>query len=282
MKLAYVCTNLNNSAETMVAIDSLLANPSHEYRCIVVDNQSRADEAERLRRYADAHPNVDVLFNRENLGYFPGLNVGLEYLQREAPDFVHAVVGNNDLEFPARFGDDVQRNAALFRTYPVVSPSIVNLDGEHQNPHVIKGISPLRECVYDLYYTSYGLARIIQQVALLTRGVTRRGDEEHHTCGREIVQGHGSCYLFGPRFFAEVKRLWAPTFLFGEEFCLSKQLADLGHKIYYEPSISLVHVCHASIDRLPSKRRWEMARDAHRLYRNYNPIRSAMWRGTTQ
>lgn len=272
MKLAYVCTNFNNSDLTVAAVNSLATNVGHELRCIVVDNASRPAEQDKLRRLADARPDVDVFFNERNVGYFGGLNAGLACLRRSLPSFEHAVVGNNDLEFHGSFVDSVAHNLHLFERYPVVSPSIVTVDGEHQNPHVIRGISPLRERVYDLYHANYHLALLIRWLARQSRGRLRRGDEDEHAHGQEIVQGHGSCYLFGPRFFVEFEQLWSPTFLFGEEFFLSKQLADKGYKVYYEPSISLVHVSHATVSHLPSRRQWELSRDAHRIYRQYNPV----------
>ncbi len=274
MKLAYVCTNYNKSAETIAAIDSLLVNTGHAYRCVVVDNQSRPEEAERLRRFAAGRPGVEVIFNAQNVGYFAGLNVGLDHLQRTAPDFVHAVVGNNDLLFPPDFADSVARQAARFETHPVVSPTIVTTNGEHQNPHVIEGISTLRERIYDLYHANYLIALLLKWLARPLRRVLRRGDEDNHEAGREIAQGHGSCYLFGPRFFAEFGRLWAPAFLFGEEFFLSKQLAEKDFKVYFEPSIAVTHASHVTVGQLPSRRHWELTRQAHRLYRQYNPIPS--------
>lgn len=274
MKLAYICTNYNNTEKTIAAIDSLVANTDHKYRCIVVDNQSWPEEAVRLQQFAVSRPGVEAIFNKQNIGYFAGLNVGLDHLLRTGSDFVHAVVGNNDLIFPPDFADTVSRNAVRFETHPIVSPSIITVDGEYQNPHVFKGISPFREHMYDLYYSNYQLALLIKLLARHTQPLTRRGDEKHYDKGGEIAQGHGSCYLLGPRFFAEFGRLWAPTFLFGEEFFLSKQLAEKGCKIYYEPSIAVTHVSHASVSQLPSRRHWDLMRQSHRVYRQHNPISS--------
>ncbi len=272
MKLAYICTNYNNSDETIAAIESLLANHGHEHRCIVVDNLSRPEQADLLRAYAEGRPEIDVIFNDKNVGYFAGLNIGLERLKRTAPDFVHTVIGNNDLLFPSNFTDSVAAQESRFQSHPVISPSIITTDGEHQNPHVIHGISRWREYMYDLYYSNYGLARLLKWFALYLRPVIRRGDEALHADGGEIVQGHGSCYLFGPRFFSEFGRLWSPTFLFGEEFFLSIQLADKGFRVYYEPSICVAHACHASVSLLPSRRHWDLMREAHHVYREHKSI----------
>ena len=272
MNLAYVCTNYNSSADTVRAIDSLQANGGHDVHTIVVDNQSQASQQAVLRDYASGRDDVDAVFSTDNTGYFGGLNVGLRRLRATRPDLVHAVVGNNDLIFPVDFIDTVQRQRSLFDQYPVVSPNITTLDGAHQNPHVISGISPLRERLYDLYHLNYHFARPLMWLSKQLRGTARRGDEDHHDTARQIWQGHGSCYLLGPRFFSEFTELWAPTFLFGEEFFLAEQLKAKGYAVYYEPSISVVHACHSSVAQLPSRRHWELSRDAHRVYRKHNPI----------
>lgn len=274
MKLAYVCTNYNSSADTVRAIESLRANAGHQVHSIVVDNGSRPDQQAVIQEFAARSDDVDLVLSATNTGYFGGLNVGLERLRQTRPDLRVAVVGNNDLIFPAGFVDLVERQRPLLDRYPVVSPSITTLDGEHQNPHVIGGISSLRERLYDLYHSHYLMALLLRAVARRTRRVTRRGDEDQHAQAREIWQGHGSCYLLGPRFFEEFGLFWAPTFLFGEEFFLAEQLKRKGYRVYYEPSIALVHACHSSVAQLPSRRHWELSRDAHRVYRRHNPIGS--------
>jgi GT2 family glycosyltransferase len=145
----------------------------------------------------------------------------------------------------------------------------VTLDGEHQNPHVVKKISKSREVVYDLYYSNYLLARLILWMARATRSLTDREDERQYRTAQPIYQGHGSCYLIGPKFFEHFQELWAPTFLMGEEFFLSKQLSDKGMKTWYTPAIQVTHCCHGALGSLPSKKLWQFARDAHRVYRRY-------------
>ena len=54
-----------------------------------------------------------------------------------------------------------------------------------------------------------------------------------------------------------------------EEFFLSKQLSDVGQQVYYDPAIQVIHHWHGSLEKLPGKLRWELARDASREYRKY-------------
>jgi GT2 family glycosyltransferase len=269
MKLAYVCTNYNNSAFTLAAVDSLMRNQNHDIVVFVVDNASAPDEVCKLRPLAQRYPSVHVIEGQHNVGYFHGLNVGLKALRQQRPDIEWVVAGNNDLEFPEDFCKCLEENAGALQDHSVISPDVVTLDGEHQNPHVISNISAIREIFYDLYYSNYQLGRLIYKLAKMFPRLSERSDEEQWQQARPIYQGHGSCYVLGPRFFRQFTELWAPTFMMSEEFFLSKQLKDVGEQVYYEPRIRVVHHWHGSLDNLPSRRRWDMARDAHREYRKY-------------
>lgn len=269
MNIAYICTNYNNSAFTVAAVESLRKAQRHRVRVVVVDNASRPEEVEILRRLSASDPDVELIANADNVGYFRGLNIGIEALRRRHPKLGWMIVGNNDLEFPADFCDKLERHQGRLRAHCVVSPDVVTLDGEHQNPHVIAKISTVREIFYDLYYANYHLGRLIYKLAKMFPRATRRGDEDQWQVSRPIYQGHGSCYLLTPKFFEKFEALWAPTFLMAEELFLSEQLKKVGEQVYYSPTISVVHHWHGSLQSVPSRRRWDMARDAHREYRKH-------------
>lgn len=270
MKFGFVFTNYNNSGFTREAVRSIAENPGWDPSCVVVvDNRSEPADVEALRRIQADYPGIRLILNAENVGYFRGLNLGIEHLRREHPDVEHVVVGNNDLEFPPGFLDVLVRHRAVLDAHAVVSPDLVTLDGVHQNPHVADTISRKRELVYDLYYANYWLALLIRFVARATRRVTERKDYDAHGVAREIYQGYGACYILGPRFFREFGTLWAPTFLMGEEYFLSRQLEEKGQKVYYEPAILVRHHDHATMGKVPSRKMWEIARDAHKVYRQY-------------
>ena len=271
MKLGYICTNFNNSHYTVEAVRTLVASAAQKYELcvIVVDNFSIAEHRDTLVKLAAEYPCVDLILNDENVGYFPGLNCGIRHARSKYPDVDCLIVGNNDLIFSLEFCDQLVSQRELLETHAVVSPDIVTLDGEHQNPHVVTSISKMREIIYDLYYSNYFVAQIILWLARVTKRVTKRRDELGYREAQHIYQGHGSCYLIGPKFFAHFSEFWAPTFLMSEEYFLSKQLSDWNMQIWYDPSIQLTHSYHGSLASLPSRQKWEMARTAHRVYRRY-------------
>jgi GT2 family glycosyltransferase len=269
MKYAYVCTNYNNSHFTVQAVRSLNAGRTPPTLIVVVDNQSSEADRAILTDLAAAHGNVDVVLNEHNVGYFAGLNVGISRSRALEPAVSAMIVGNNDLEFPSDFGDRLTEVVVDGGERPVISPYVETLDGVPQNPHVVAGISRARELVYDLYYSNYHLAKLIRAIAHRTRRVSDRRDEQGFATPGFIYQGHGSCYILTSVFFDRFGELWAPTFLMGEEYFLSRQLAEQGYMTYYDPRVRIVHRCNGALENVPARKMWGLARDAHRVYRRY-------------
>ncbi len=272
MKIAIVLTNYNNSKLTCDAVKSILDQRSHDCKIVIVDNDSDEQNKNILNSLSADFESVKVIYNEKNSGYFGGLNVGIIWLKNNAPKYKHLVIGNNDVVFSSDFLNSIENKSNLFDKYPIISPNIITVDGFHQNPHVINSISMFREIIYDIYHSSYFLSKIVLKIAKLTKSFSSRGDERQHKHAQEIYQGYGAMYILGPLFFDNFDMLWAPTFLTYEEFFLSKQISDKGFKIYYEPSIKLTHLLHASTDMLPSRQKWEFSKASHAIYRKYVSI----------
>jgi GT2 family glycosyltransferase len=270
MKLGFVFTNYNNSIYTRNVVKSILTG-SIVVDCyiVIVDNNSENDDIISLNSIASDYPEISIIFNNENVGYFKGLNIGIEYLRNFHPDCEYIVVGNNDLIFPQDFQLKIKSIIHNFSLYPVISPNLITIDGVHQNPHVLKSVSKLREFVYDIYFTNYYFSIVIYFLAKLSKNITERTDYKAHHIAGVISQGYGACYILGPIFFQRFKFLWAPSFLMGEELFLSMQLMKEGFKIYYEPTVIVNHHDHATMGKLPGKKLWLLTRDSHRIYKKH-------------
>ncbi len=272
MRLGFVCTNYNNCTYTREAVSSLCRNGGDRHRIVVVDNNSDEQNVKALKSLAREFERVELILNKENVGYFKGLNMGIKHLRSSEPEIDVIVVGNNDLVFPADFAECIERNLPTLERYAVLSPDIVTLDGIHQNPHVIRKIGNFREFMKSLYYANYYLALGICELAKASRSFTERRDHGHHEKAQEIYLGLGACYVLGPLFFRHFEELWAPTFMLNEEYFLSKQLSEKGFRIYYESSIKVLHHGHGSWSTVTGRKTWKIGRDAHKVYRQYVKI----------
>ena len=270
MLLGFVFTNFNNSKYTVEAVRSLARSADWErFRICVVDNASREEEKIPLVLLSREFPSINILFNETNVGYFPGLNLGIHAVREQNPMLETMFVGNNDLDFPPTILDQVESCRPLLVEHPVLSPDIVTLDGLHQNPHILHRVSRFRRFMWNLYYSNYFLGMAIRSAAGWTRQFTRMKDGDHHATPSPVDQGFGACYLLGPLFFRHFQQLWAPTFLMHEEYFFSLQLESKGYKVFYTPSIQVRHHWHASVGSLPGRKIWELSRDSYRLTLKY-------------
>lgn len=270
-QLIFVFTNYNNTSFTEKALDSISRSDAFDSRVVVVDNGSKDKEVALLRNLEEKYNNLLVVYSDENLGYFPGLNLGLKTV-RNLPEFTDetvVIVGNNDLLFDSMLKQQIFEDESLIERYPVISPNITMLDGTQQNPHVIKRISKFRELVYDLYHFNYYLACLILKIAKLTHSFTDRSDESYFAIEQEIYQGYGACYVLTPLYFSFFDELPNDTFLMYEEFFLAKQLHSVGYLTLYRPTIKVRHFCHAATGSLPGKFRWSLSKVAHKKYRKF-------------
>jgi GT2 family glycosyltransferase len=279
-RVGFVCTNYNNAAFTAGAAASL-RRPGRgaDVPIVVVDNASGDADRTALRALEASTPDVRVVYSEANLGYFPGLNLGLHTLRTEFPDVAYVVIGNNDLVFPEDFIERIARYADVFEKWAVVAPDLVTPDGIHQNPHVLHPISPVRRVVWELFYGSYKLAVLISAAARVTRRFTVREENapgsQLYQMAQPVEQGYGACYILGPEFFRHFTEFFAPTFMMQEEYFLYEQLRTIGQLTYYDPRFVVEHHGHATTRLLGSRRKWELARDAHKVYRRFRSMREA-------
>ena len=265
-KYAYICTNYNNSNFSIDASESFLTQFGEHATVIIVDNGSDRNFVNDLNNYANGKVNVVILDTRENTGYFSGLNQGLEFIctMHDAPKWVF--VGNNDLIFQDGIADAVASKLKFLESFPVISPNLITLDGIHQNPHIISGISHFRRFVYSFYYRNFLLARLIIAITRMSQSFSKRPDTNSWRIGQKIWAGHGACYLLTPDFFKKMCRLDSHSFLYFEEVFLAQQIERLGGSIWYEPSLVIKHLCNGSIGKLPNRKVWEFSRDAYNAY----------------
>lgn len=278
MRVAFVFVSYNNTKYTKDLVDSIKGMQGNEhYRIIIVDNNSCEGEKQALHDLISMQVNIEIMYSETNAGYFPGLNIGLKMLSQTNVDYDAIIIGNNDLIFPNQFLTQLKNKQYLLNKYSVIAPSIVDLDGNHQNPHVIKRVSKFREYIYDLYYSSFYLSRLIAKVSSLTRCVSDRSDESQFDKPQEIYQGFGACYILSKGFISKYKQLSMPCFMYHEELFLAHQLKEGGESIWYEPTIVVKHVGKASTGAMQSLHRWRVARDAHIESRKIIPTRLWKW-----
>lgn len=272
-KVDLVAVNYNNSAFTLGMLESLESSFDDLGVLVIVDNSSNKDDLLSLKEgvfnFSFRGLNVEVVESEVNVGYFPGLNLGIERLreingQQERP----LVVCNNDLRFPEGFFKGLVEGRFADSSVHVICPSVKTVDGVYQNPSMATPPSLFKKFFYSVYYANYSVGRALLSVwrGLGLGSDTRKEKDENE---REIFIGIGAIFVLMPGFFENSHSLEAPTFLYGEEAFLSRQVKKNGGKQLYVPSLEVLHYESVATKNLPGREKYKLTQKAFRLYRDY-------------
>jgi GT2 family glycosyltransferase len=91
-----ILVNWKGTDDTLACLKtlkSIIVPQSYSFEIIVVDNASGEDHVARIRR---SFPDVNILVQKENLGFAGGNNVGIQYALGKDSDYVWLL--NNDTE----------------------------------------------------------------------------------------------------------------------------------------------------------------------------------------
>lgn len=90
-----VVLNWNGIDDTLLCLDSLLAQSYEQFHVLVIDNGSTDNSSVLLEKYRQEHSDkIDVVYNSTNFGFAGGVNTGIEWALNE--DFKYVTLFNND------------------------------------------------------------------------------------------------------------------------------------------------------------------------------------------
>ncbi len=262
MTVAFICVNYNNVNYTKQFIESI-RKISTDIKIVIVDNDSNENDIVELKKIHDE--NVEVIFSDKNVGYFRGLNLGINAIDAKNYDFV--VIGNNDLYFESNFVEELKK-MQVNNDILCIAPNIIRLDGIHQNPHIINKFGFKENLYRKLYYSNYYVSIVLQKfynsLKFMINPTNRVGNEKEMI----ITMGYGACYILNKNFFNHFKELDAPNFLMEEEGVLANQVLSVGGKTLYFPNLIVNHHDHTSIGKIPSKKLYNFAKESYKHYKH--------------
>ncbi len=270
MRIVFICVNYNNSIITIDYIESInKINNSGEtnFKIIVVDNNSFSEELLILENYLQnvKYPNIEFIKNNENLGYFRGLNCGINSLNNLDYDFI--IIGNNDLSFSVDFFENLQKQK-YSNDVLVLAPNIIRLDGIHQNPHFVYKFTKLQNIYRSLYFSNYYISILCQFLYNIIKYFYKTSDRKDHHKELKIFMGYGACYILTKNFFKYFINLDSPVFLMGEEGILTNQILSVNGSILYTPKLVVLHLDHTSIGKLNNKKLYNFSRDSYKVFKS--------------
>ena len=263
MKICFICVNYNNSNYTKEYVNSILKFKNDcSLKIIIVDNSSGKDDIDLLDKIS--FQEVQIIKSNNNVGYFKGLNIGIDSLKKGEYDYV--IIGNNDLTFDSNFIDELS-NEKFVSSIFVFAPNIIKPDGSHQNPHIVSKFNFIKRLYRRLYYTNYYISVVLQFFMSLKIRLSKSYDREGSNREQLILMGYGACYILTQNFFKNFKSLDAPNFLMGEEGVLANQIFSKNGQTLYKPNLIVYHHDHSSIGKLPSRKLYAFSKESYEYER---------------
>ena len=260
VKLAFVILNYNTYEETIACIHSINDKiDTQDYKIIVVDNASTDNSLERLKE-AFSCPSganvptekIELLYNKENLGFARGNNVGIRYVnEKYRPEFV--VVLNSDTELIQR--DLYSKLHREFENsgFALLGPMILTADGRYTNSPlpiptkewVLRELRILKRNRMLLYFGLLGFANCIHQIKTLISHKFRltkelKADFSNYHRKKQVPLA-GAFLVFSHEAFNHINGFNELTFLYREEELLYLELLRHGLTIVYTPEICIYH-----------------------------------------
>lgn len=207
-RVGVVVLNYKNFNETIKCVESLTQQQYGDLEIVIVDNGSKNESYDVLSRRFNDNNKINILFNKENLGYARGNNIGIEFLRGKG--ISHVLVCNSDVEFSSnriisQIIDQCQDSVGT------IIPIIRNLDGSIEARAQYKRKLFILRIIKELINTIYlnkkeKTNNVCSEIKHLDPGV----QNEYHVIT-------GSVFLLTPSFFKYYNGLFPNTFLYVEE-----------------------------------------------------------------
>ena len=230
--------------------------------CSIVDNSTDEQDSRNIQIFSSQYDWIDHVIAPSNLGYFGGLNCGLNRVENDEYDFL--VICNNDLKVDSEFCIRLFGRKYAANIF-AVCPDVVTADGLHQNPHSLNKIGWIRRFQFDLYFSHYYVARLMSMILRVVRPV--KVSPPQPVAGCEIHMGIGAIYVLTSEFLKRFRKLNFPHFLYGEEAYFSDQIHAAGGVLWFDPELRVRHAESASLSKVPKRTAYEFARSGYSSYR---------------
>jgi GT2 family glycosyltransferase len=118
-KVVIIILNWNRAQDTIECIESVKKLSYQNYEVIVIDNNSKDNSADLIRkRYAD----ITLIINSQNMGFAAGNNIGIKCAAEKGYDYIWFI--NNDLIVDERSLAELVSMASKANKLGMVSPVI--------------------------------------------------------------------------------------------------------------------------------------------------------------
>lgn len=229
MRVSFLILNFNSFQLTKVLIDKI-KNYDLINEIIVVDNNSNDDSIMNLKKINNNK--VKCIFNKENLGYSKGNNIGLKYaIEKLKSDYI--IVANPDIQVEENVLMECIKVLELNEEYAISAPTIKNINSKGD---IAWKIPNYHNDLFSLFYITN---------KLLNKNLLYKNNEFNKDI-TEVEVLPGSLLVMKSNLIADIGYFDENVFLYCEERILSSKLKKKGYKSLLLNKYSYIHE-HGSI-----------------------------------
>ncbi len=250
--ICFVILHYMTINETISSVEHILKNIKQKKKIIIIDNGSSNSTGMLLKDKYNSNSDIDVIINKDNLGFARGNNIGYLYAKEKYnPKYI--VVMNNDVEiFQPDFYEKIDKIYKKEK-FAVLSPDVFSTYSKiHQSP---KRLSSLTEKEVKKEYKKFKfynkskifipfkcLVKEIKFLKKIVQNIKFKRKKIDYSKIYYNVPIHGSCMIFSLEFIS--KRDYAfydKTFMYYESEILDYECHKYNLKTMYDPEIKVYH-----------------------------------------
>jgi hypothetical protein len=216
-KVFIVILNWNNCEDTSESLSSIKKISYTNYKIVLVDNGSTDNSVQRLK---SEYPFIDIIINKENLGFAAGCNVGIRYSLEQGADCI--LLLNNDAV--------IEQNSLSVAVKTLFSDKRVGIVG-----------GKIKQYYNPSYIDTTGIKHIIWPAMFMKSVGAGKLDKGQFNSRDVRIAVSGALMLIKREVFEKVGLL-PEEFFFGVEdvdFCLTAR--KNGFLVIYEPCFIAYH-----------------------------------------
>jgi GT2 family glycosyltransferase len=215
-KVSIVILNWNGKEDTLECLESISHIDYPNFEIILVDNGSTDCSVECFK---EKYPEIEIVQNKENLGFAEGNNVGINKIITRGTDYI--LLQNNDTVVDSRFLTELVQEIEKDNKIGVVGPTVYYYD----SPRKIQSAG----------------AKIWWYIGRAQHLRKNRFDNGNLGKTKEVDYITGCSLLAKSELFSRVGYLNKNYFAYWEEcdWCVRVKKAD--YKIFYVPSAKIWH-----------------------------------------
>lgn len=216
-----------NTPHTIIIVNNSATDESNHFLCDSLNAELVTD----IKKTIDKNQKIFVVAHQENLGFARGNNLGAEFsLNHFHSDYF--LFSNNDIcilddDVVEKMINKMEENKEI----GMIGPNIIGHDQKRQSPYPY---APFWERYFWMYWLTPFLTKKYK-IKLFQLNYSEEAEEGYH------YRIMGSFFMVRAQDFVACEMMDKNTFLFGEEMILTERIHKIGKKVYFIPTVSVLH-----------------------------------------